>query len=792
MKKHAFSIAFAIGALAAVWVAAAVASSHVLVLVMTAVIAGVYGFGALELRQYRANTTALNQAMAEVPAQMAQLDDWLARVPAHLQNAVRQRVEGERSALPGPALTPYLVGLLVMLGMLGTFLGMVVTLNGAVFALEGASSVQGMRAAFSEPVKGLGLAFGTSVAGVATSAMLGLMSSLARRERALAAQTLDGLIGTGLRTFSLAHQRKETFVALQQQTQLLPQVVQQLHGLMAQMERHSQQLGERLLANQDSFHREVKTVYTDLAQSVDQTLRGSLSQSVQVVSDSIRPVVQSTMTEMAQQAQTLHERAVQNSHEHLETLNQKFSQQAQTVAQNWSAALNRHDQASNELLGATQKTLQDFGQTFERQAQDLLASVRSAQLEQQTSQASADQARLQAWATSLQEMATTLQSGWQDNGRQTLAQQQQICDTLTHTAQAISTQVQTQASQTLADIERMRQGLASTDAQRLAAWQEGLQALSASLQAQWQTAGEKNLAQQQQVCDSLGQTAAQIRSDAQAHASQTLGEVARLMASNEALVQTRLAAEAESATQHQRRAEELASLLRTELAALREQEALRADAAVARLAELQTAVTQHLSTLGTALEAPITRLIETASEAPKAAAEVIGQLRQEISVSVARDNALLEERTRILSTLSTLLDAINHASTEQRSVIDALVTSSKASLQEASDGFAAHVSTESAKLGDLAAQVTASAVDVASLGETFAFAVRSFNETNDKLMASLHSIESALAQSMTRSDEQLAYYVAQAREIIDLSIGSQKDVLEALQQHQAQHTREAA
>jgi len=719
MKKHAFSIAFAIGALAAVWVAAAVASSHVLVLVMTAVIAGVYGFGALELRQYRANTTALNQAMAEVPPQMAQLDEWLARVPASLQNAVRQRVEGERSALPGPAFTPYLVGLLVMLGMLGTFLGMVVTLNGAVFALEGASSVQGMRAAFSEPVKGLGLAFGTSVAGVATSAMLGLMSSLARRERALAAQTLDGLIGAGLRTFSLAHQRKETFVALQQQTQLLPQVVQQLHGLMAQMERHSQQLGERLLANQDSFHREVKTVYTDLAQSVDQTLRGSLSQSVQVVSDSIRPVVQSTMTEMAQQAQTLHERAVQNSHEHLEALNQQFSQQAQTVAQTWSTALSRHDQASNELLGATQKTLQDFGQTFERQAQDLLASVHSAQLEQQTSQASADQARL-------------------------------------------------------------------------AAWQEGLQALSASLQAQWQTAGEKNLAQQQQVCDSLGQTAAQIRSDAQAHASQTLGEVARLMASNEALVQTRLAAEAESATQHQRRAEELASLLRTELATLREQEALRADAAVARLAELQTAVTQHLSTLGTALEAPITRLIETASEAPKAAAEVIGQLRQEISVSVARDNALLEERTRILSTLSTLLDAINHASTEQRSVIDALVTSSKASLQEASDGFAAHVSTESAKLGDLAAQVTASAVDVASLGETFAFAVRSFNETNDKLMASLHSIESALAQSMTRSDEQLAYYVAQAREIIDLSIGSQKDVLEALQQHQAQHTREAA
>jgi uncharacterized protein YigE (DUF2233 family) len=72
-------------------------------------------------------------------------------------------------------------------------------------------------------------------------------------------------------------------------------------------------------------------------------------------------------------------------------------------------------------------------------------------------------------------------------------------------------------------------------------------------------------------------------------------------------------------------------------------------------------------------------------------------------------------------------------------------------------------------------------VDVASLGETFGFAVRSFSETNDKLMAQLQRIEAAMNKSMTRSDEQLAYYVAQAREIVDLSIGSQKDVLEALQ-----------
>ena len=110
------------------------------------------------------------------------------------------------------------------------------------------------------------------------------------------------------------------------------------------------------------------------------------------------------------------------------------------------------------------------------------------------------------------------------------------------------------------------------------------------------------------------------------------------------------------------------------------------------------------------------------------------------------------------------------------------MTSTAANLSHTQHQFIDSVSSESAKLGDIAAHVTASAVDVASLGEAFGMAVGTFSETNEKLMAHLQRIEQAIDKSMTRSDEQLAYYVAQAREIIDLSIGSQKDVLEALQQ----------
>ena len=149
---------------------------------------------------------------------------------------------------------------------------------------------------------------------------------------------------------------------------------------------------------------------------------------------------------------------------------------------------------------------------------------------------------------------------------------------------------------------------------------------------------------------------------------------------------------------------------------------------------------------------------------------------------MARDNAMLEERGRILETLETLLDAVNHASTEQRAAIDALVAASADLLDRVGTRFTDKVDAEAGKMADVAAQITGSAVEVASLGEAFGFAVQLFSQSNDKLVAHLQRIEGALGKSIARSDEQLAYYVAQAREVIDLSIMSQKQIVEDLQQ----------
>jgi len=177
----------------------------------------------------------------------------------------------------------------------------------------------------------------------------------------------------------------------------------------------------------------------------------------------------------------------------------------------------------------------------------------------------------------------------------------------------------------------------------------------------------------------------------------------------------------------------------------------------------------------------ISSLLQAAAEAPRAAADVMAELRQKLTDSMARDNAMLDERTRLLETLGTLLDAVNHSATEQRGAIDAMVAGSADMLERVGARFSQQVEAQTDRLTEVAAQVTGSAVEVASLGDAFGHAVQLFSQSNSTLVEHLERIEDALSKSMSRSDDQLAYYVAQAREVIDLSLMSQKQVVDDLQ-----------
>ena len=153
-----------------------------------------------------------------------------------------------------------------------------------------------------------------------------------------------------------------------------------------------------------------------------------------------------------------------------------------------------------------------------------------------------------------------------------------------------------------------------------------------------------------------------------------------------------------------------------------------------------------------------------------------------------RDNLALAERTAMLEQLGSLLHSVKDAAVQQRGAIESLVDSAASVLEQSGARFAQALEVQAGKAGDVATQVAASAVELSSLGEAFGHGVELFTASNDKLADSLQRIEGAIGKSLARSDEQLAYYVAQAREVIDLSIASQQGIVQDLRRLHGQST----
>jgi hypothetical protein len=635
MNRYFSFVIFAAGLAVAGWIGWGYIATNPLALTVTALVMVVYLAGATELLRYDQATSRLVAAVNGLTEAPADLEAWLSKLDPGLRHAVRQRVQGERVGLPGPMLAPYLAGLLVLLGMLGTFLGMVVTLRGTGLALESATDLHAIRASLAAPVQGLGFAFGTSIAGVATSAMLGLLTALCRRERIAATRVLDTSMATWLRRFSLAYQRDEEFKLLQRQAEASTVVVERLEALMSAMEKHQRSLNEALVVNQNGFHAKAEAAYVGLASAVDASLKEGITEGVRAAAAAIQPVVQDTMAALARESTRLHDSVQEGVAQQLHGASVQLEGLAGSLSETWRGMLARQEGAVERLSVTHQEALAATVSALEQHSVALLRQVDAS-----------------------------------------------------HGA--------------------LRTMLALEDERRLAAWTKQLDATAATQRQAWQDAAAVSARQQQEICAVLAQTAGEMSSEAREHAGRTLAE--------------------------------------------------------------------------------IERLVQAASAAPRAAADVVAEVRQAFSDSMSRDNAMLEERNRLLETLDTLLSALDHAASEQRGAVDALLVGSAEARDRVGARLSDRIEAEAGKLAgvvaqaaDSAAGIAGSATDVANLGAAFGKAVHLFNDSNASLMEHLQRIEAALEKSLTRSDEQLAYYVAQAREVVDLSIMSQKQIIEELQ-----------
>jgi len=617
MTKFLFGVAFSIGIVAIFWIGRIFLGADALGLGVTVLIGAVYIVGTMELIWFRRATSSLKSALEALEQPAEQFSTWLADIDAGLQTSVRLRVQGERIGLPAPVLTPYLVGLLVMLGLLGTFVGMVSTLKGAVLALEGSNELEAIRAGLAAPIEGLGLAFGTSVAGVAASAMLGLLLTISRRERLQVSQLLDHKTGTDLSQFSLAHQQTRAFKAIVDQAQALPEVVENLSNLVTHLELSTTKTHERLLENQQQFQDTVTKLYGELNESVDESLKTTLVQTATKISAEIQPLTSTALEHM------------------------------------------------NESVVSTQKQLADVTE---------------------------------------QQVSAFLQTVSDSNA------------TMLATAKTVSANQE-------ASNQRIIEGVneAMSDANK------DLNQRAEAMLSSFERAGSAWMAEQQ--------------------------------------------------TQSER----LTATLNQHLQQLRDEEAQRGAAAVARLAGLETKAAEQLGLLGTALEEPMLKLIETASQTPKAAAEVITKLRDQMSNNLERDNELLQERANLMTQLESLSESLEQGSKGQQATLDALLERSGDTLMMVSQQFSEQVGQESAKLAQVSEHFANSSAEIASLGDVFGAAVTLFGESNQQLIENLTRIEASLEHSNSRSDEQLAYYVAQAREIIDHNVLSHQQIIASLE-----------
>ncbi len=738
MTQVLFATAFLLGAFVVAWIGFDFVGSDTLALTVTLVIAVVYVIGGLEQFQFRRKTASLAAALNKAKGNIDNLDEWLTALDPSLQNPVRLRIEGERIPLPMPVLTPYLVGLLVMLGLLGTFVGMVVTLKGAVVALEGTTELQAVRAGLAAPIHGLGLAFGTSVAGVAASAMLGLISTLSRRERMLETNRLDTLIGSVFKKFSLVHNRQETFKALQYQAQALPQVADTLQQMAIKLEQMGDTMAEKLEANQNDFHQSVSGVYQNLAASVESSLKNSISNNSALVGEAIKPILKETMEQIAASSS----QAVADSSEllknQLASLTTSVTRSTADLNADFQSALQQQHESSNQLMKDLKGEVAAYAKEFVSNADQLVNTFNAASDQWMQTQIDTDQARLSRWDETLQE-----------------AQSQAASKVNEATAAFINS---------------------------FATVSGELKGVSQDLTQQWQQTSDQAVKQHQAVSQSFTDSLEQIQQHRQTENAKLLDNLFNTLQQSEKLVATRLASEQHWLEQQSQRSTALADTLKQQLQELGQAEQQRSNAAMDRFEQLEKMVAEHLSQLGQSLEAPMTRLIGIASETPKAAAQVIEKLKAEISNTMERDNKLLAERQSIMEDLTRLLGTIKDSASGQQASIETLVESSASMMKGISEHFATNINSEVSRMNGMSDQLETATADMSALAESFSTGVQLFSESNQNMLDNLVRVEASLEASSARNDEQLAYYVSQAREIIDHSMMSQKGILEELKQ----------
>jgi hypothetical protein len=718
--------------------------------------------GTIELVRVATLTDALRSELSALPADADVTV--LERVSPELRSLLHARLE--RVALPVPTamFTPYFVGLLVMLGLLGTFLGLFETLRGTHLVLGSSGDVDALRQGLIQPMQGLMRSFGTSAAGVTGSAMLGLASVFGRRSAAELTRSVHVLVAGALSSASPAERQLAAITQLAEQGRSLPDAAKALATATAQLETLRADLVRSLEATGRAGADALTTAaraQTEALASAAKTQTEALASAAKTQTEVMTTATKAQTDALAASSRSQSDALVAAAKSQTEAMARSVEQLATSLA---NTAKQAHEGQSTAAT-ATQNALREMAERIERSLGTTIEKVDAAQ------------AKSMAHAATLREEADARADARQ---REALEASVSRIDTAIVTTLAKAGESAVLAGERAVEATRQAITTFSRDAA------ETQVALLATLAEKQLAASEASLSTHAEaLIRGLNETAA-VQADADRARTEALLEAVRTRfeAANaherdrtEALtgaltgIATTVATETNAAVSAQVAvAERLRTLVEESarsLGALEEAASSRESASAARLTELVTKLERELAA---ASETFVTAMSETTSSTRE---------------TEARAAASFEH-------LAATADQVAASARAQAEAIAALATHSSTGLEEAEQRAEARLEALTTTLGgkltetsdvvrEAAVSVQAASIELGATAEAFVGAVERNQRAAEEWLANLGRVEAAVAEAGEEAaSDTLAQHLAHMHDVFERQIRFQQEVFEQL------------
>ena len=715
---------------------------------LTLGMAGVFVVGMSELVLRARRTAAARVALERVvhPPEGERAD--LEAAPPALRARLRAHLERDPMPADVPVIAPFLVGLLVMLGLLGTFLGLFETLRGARTALEASADVDSLRAGLASPMGGLMRSFGTSAAGVASSAMLGLAMVFVRRAGGQLQEAIHAACAGPLAHRSASRRQLSALEELAEQGRALPAAADALREAVQLLERIGE--GERARGEQAAERLDgLREAWREAHHASVGELRAALQDAAERAAGAAGAALAPATTEVVG--------AVQGAaREQLAAIERAANEQLAAMQSATRDQLESIERSASERLGAVQTAMRDQLEVIGSAQAEHVGALQKALEAERASRRAEDAALAERLQSAVSAVAGELEAA----GRDRRADESALADRFTQHLEALGAAEASLGERFTAQL----QTLAESEARHVAAIGERLEDLSERLASQLGELVTAEDGRAKAVGDRLEALVGSWREALEASQSTALEH-------GQQVAGALRAAEIEI-----RRGAETVVALTTDAANREAVRDARAEAVLERLNAMGDALATARNAHTEALAEVEDRLAERQENR---AAKMAGALQAQAEKLAGLQDALESQQ---LARVQAVADALASQAERLGGIQEALEARHAAHAAELSGALVAEAKRLGAGLEETSALVreaagatAAGGAELAAAAELFTAAVERHGEAAERWLEGLGHIEKAVEEAGEGAAvDVLGQYLARTHELFDQQLGFQQ------------------